>query len=75
MSDSPGRVLAGVFLIVAGICLTLVGGGCTLILLSMIGEILRGSDGILLFGLAIAVLAAGVWLVIVGSRMLKRNRS
>lgn len=72
MSDrpDPGMVLIGIFLIMAGVCVTLVGGGCTIWLLTAIlsyGE--RGGGGFL--AISLCTLAFGIFLVWGGLRLLK----
>ena len=74
MSDGPDpvRVVIGVFLLVAGICLVLLGGGCTI---SVLGELGRAHSGELDFtGLALTIalvmLAVGALMVWGGMRLL-----
>jgi hypothetical protein len=55
-APDPGSVIVGIFLIAAGGCLALAGGGCTLFWLGNIGELFRGSDG----GLGFLLLAASL---------------
>ena len=70
MSDgpSPGNVIAGVFLILFGLCITLLGGGCTLLVLA---EFRPGADSGMLFFLALSlvILGGGVSLLWVGFRL------
>jgi hypothetical protein len=62
MSDGfePAKVLVGLFLIVAGGCLALAGGGCTLFLIANIGDLFRGDGGLGLLLLAASLVAFGI---------------
>lgn len=70
-----GLVLVGLFLILFGGCIALVGGGCVIaILLDPPGGHL--ADGVVLFQLmALSLLAAGILLLWAGSKVLKSGRS
>lgn len=73
MSEGPtaGDILLGLFLIAAGLCLTLVGGGCTLILLGELRNVMNGGGGGLFFLLlAVAALAAGLALLWFGFKIM-----
>jgi hypothetical protein len=66
-----GAVLIGCFVIAFGLCITLVGGGCTVLLLSLIvGEPGGASEGMLLLLLSLALLALGIWLLWVGFKLM-----
>jgi hypothetical protein len=79
MSDEPGpdagAVIAGILLLLAGLCLTLLGGGCTLLTLSWIGAPGASGSGenmtFVLIGLVI--LAGGLGLVWTGFRLMTRG--
>jgi hypothetical protein len=69
----PANVLGGVFLIGCGLCLLLVGGGCTILLVLTLIEG-RGSgeaSGLLVW---LAVAGGGIFAIGLGSRM-ARGRS
>ena len=74
MSDgpSPGRVLFGTFLIVGGICLVVLGGGCTI---SVLGELGSPRGELDLTGLVLTVsllmLAVGGLMIWGGVKLLK----
>ena len=66
MNDGPdpGNVIAGVFLIVFGGCIALVGGGCTIFLIGNLGEFFRYDGGaFLLLFLSLAALGIGVFMI------------
>lgn len=72
MSEGPNpvAVLVGIFLIGAGICIILVGGGCTIWLVTAIfsyGE--SGGGGFLI--LSLGTLAFGIFMLWGGIRLLK----
>ena len=78
MSDGPdpGSVLVGIFLVVAGGCVALAGGVCTLFWLGNIGELFRGPDGSLGFLLLAASLVAlgfGAFMVWGGIKLVGRR--
>lgn len=68
----PGSVLVGIFLILFGICMALVGGGCTIFLVASLGEMIHydGGLGIFLLLLSVCALAIGVFIVRAGIGML-----
>ena len=62
----PGGFVAGIFLILFGLCLTLLGGGCTtsiLLSLPMISGGVGGYDWIPYFLMSLVTLGAGVSLI------------
>ena len=77
MSDDrgpgTGNVVAGIFLILFGLCLALLGGGCTLLMLSLMTSS-SGGDGageaVPLILISAAVLGAGVVLIWVGIKLM-----
>jgi hypothetical protein len=73
--SEPGLVLVGIFMLVAGICLTLVGGGCTLFLAVNIFDLFRGDGGLglLLLGASLLTLAVGLLLIRGGARLMAPN--
>jgi hypothetical protein len=71
---TAGEVLVGIFLILCGLCLTLLGGGCTLFWLAAMiggGDGLRGNYelGIPLLLVSLAALAGGVALLWAAGKM------
>jgi hypothetical protein len=72
---SAGQVLAGVFLILFGVCITLAGGSCTVLWIVIVfGEGSSGggfSDGGFLFLLSLATLAAGLVTLWAGVKLLR----
>jgi hypothetical protein len=73
MSEGPGAgdILIGIFIILFGLCITLVGGGCTVLLVGFVGQ--SGSGDASLAGLllvSLAVLALGLFLTWVGFKMM-----
>ena len=72
----PASVLVGIFLIVAGGCIALAGGGCTLFWLGNLGALLRGSDGglgFLLFAASLVGLGIGAFMVWSGVKLMGRR--
>jgi len=75
MSDDrgpgTGNVVAGIFLILFGLCLALLGGGCTLLMLSLATSTSGGgSDAAPVILISAAVLAAGIVLIWVGIKLM-----
>ena len=70
MSEGPGagNVIAGIFLILFGLCITLVGGGCTLLLLSMSADLYRDGSWMLLL-VSLVILGGGLTIVWVGFKL------
>lgn len=66
----PGLVVIGVFLIICGICIVLVGGGCTIFLLMDAASLAR--DGLMPF-LFLSLLGLGIGAVTIwgGVRLMK----
>jgi len=76
MSEGPsaGAVLLAIFLILFGLCFTLLGGGCAIFWLwAMLqgGSSMNGSGGFLMIGLV--TLAVGVLLLWVSVKLLRSN--
>lgn len=73
MSEEPnvGEILIGIFVILFGLCIALVGGGCTVLLVSVLGEG-SGGDGSVaaLLLVSLAVLALGLFLTWVGIKLM-----
>jgi hypothetical protein len=68
---SAGDMLVGIFFILCGLCLALVGGGCTIFWLTAIFD---GSDGLTGIGIplllvSLAALAAGAVLLWAGGKV------
>ena len=75
MSDDggpgTGNVVAGIFLILFGLCLALLGGGCTLLMLSLATSTSGGTgEAAPLILISAAVLGAGVVLIWVGIKLM-----
>ncbi|HEY1607416.1 MAG TPA: hypothetical protein VGF77_17655 [Allosphingosinicella sp.] len=71
--DRPANVIGGVFLIGCGLCLLLVGGGCTgLLLFMLIGS--HSSEGGSMLVVSLAILAAGIFAIVQGIRMASGRR-
>lgn len=70
MSEGPGagNVIAGIFLILFGLCITLVGGGCTLLLLSMSADLYRDGSWMLLL-VSMVILGGGLTIIWVGFKL------
>lgn len=64
----PGEILGGIFLILFGICGTLLGGGCSLM---MIGTVFsRGGEALLpLLLLSLAIFAGGLLAIWAGIKL------
>ena len=71
-NPNPGSILAGIFLIMCGLCVTVLGGGCTIMWLSEIGSIFSGGGGgLFFFALSVATLIAGLSTIWLGIRMFR----
>ena len=84
MNDRPpgantAGIVAGIFLIIAGLCLVLLGGGCSVVLVMLIGESSSGGDSsvIPLLLLSVLVLGGGIALIWLGARLMsgRANKS
>ena len=86
MSEGPGegpgagQIISGIFMILVGLCMTLLGGGCTILWLGMATG--SGSNGGLaallnpLFLVSLVILVAGIYAVWAGvKRLMGRNRA
>jgi hypothetical protein len=76
MSSKPpgpdaGAVILGIFFLLFGICLLLVGGGCTILWVTMLGGSSNnfGEFGLLL--LSIVVAAAGIFSILFAIRLFR----
>ena len=71
-----GTVIAAIFLIIFGLCVTLLGGACTVLwivlMVSESGSIESMSISLLL--LSAAVLAGGIFAIVMGIRLLIKRR-
>ncbi|HEX5183135.1 MAG TPA: hypothetical protein VFW19_08285 [Allosphingosinicella sp.] len=66
--DRPANIIGGIFLIGCGLCLLLVGGGCTgLLLFMLIGS--HSAEGGSMLVVSLAILAAGIFAIVQGVRM------
>jgi len=75
--DGPdtGTIIAAVFLILFGVCVSLVGGACTVIWIGMLISESFEQMGVVLLLISAAVLAAGITAIVVGVRMLMKRRA
>ncbi len=76
MNEKPGpgtgAIIAGIFLILFGLCLTLLGGGCSLILAAEPGSLFGPSRYPIgaFFLFALAMLGAGLALIWLGVKLM-----
>ena len=77
MSDNPGPdaggVIAGIFVILFGLCLTLLGGGCTALFLSSVFDTTAPGvayEVLPLFLIALITLGAGIALIWLGIKLM-----
>jgi hypothetical protein len=66
-----GNMVAGLFLVVFGLCLLLVGGGCSALWVSELSSGPGQSLGWLLLLFCLAIAATGVWMIVAGVRMVR----
>lgn len=78
MNDGPtgpraGDILGGVVLILFGLCILLVGGGCTILWLSVMfaDRGMRGSDGGFMLVISIVAAAAGLFAIVKGVQIFR----
>ena len=73
MSQGPGagQILVVIFLLLCGLCLTLLGGGCTAMWLFFLYS--EGSVEGGFFVMSLVALAVGILLIWVGFRLLRGN--
>jgi len=73
MSEGPsaGQILIGIFLVLFGLCVTLLGGGCTIMWVYFIAHGETGGGFLLLVSLA--VLAAGLVTIWAGVKIFRGN--
>jgi hypothetical protein len=74
MSQGPnvGLVLLGIFIILFGLCITLVGGGCTVFMLSMVGQSQAdGSEFAMFLILSLVVLTVGAGVLWLGIKVVR----
>lgn len=77
MSDgpNPGAILLGIFLIMCGLGITLLGGGCTIMWLGQLGTLSGdGGLGLLLLAASLAALVTGLSAIWLGIRMFRGDR-
>jgi hypothetical protein len=67
-ADRPANVLGGIFLILFGLCMLLVGGGCTVVLVLVMTESHSAGEGSLLV-VSLAIAGAGIFAIVYGFRM------
>ena len=75
MNDQPGpsggTVLAAIFLILAGLCLTLLGGGCTLMFLSDMRMLTSTSGYFPILMIALVILGGGIAMIWLAVKLLR----
>jgi hypothetical protein len=73
MSQGPnvGTVLVGIFAILFGLCIALVGGGCTMVLLVTAGQLGGARDFIFYLLISLVVLAVGGFTFWLGIKLLR----
>jgi hypothetical protein len=70
---SAGGILLGIFMLLAGLCITLLGSGCTLMWMSELNSPYSGGLAMLvnpLFIISLVTLAGGVGMLWVGFKLL-----
>ena len=69
-----GGIVAGIFLVLFGLCITLLGGGCTIMFLAMIPSMGQAGSGFYeampLFLLSLVTLGAGIALIWLGVKLM-----
>lgn len=70
-----GTIIAAIFLMLFGLCVSLVGGACTVIWIGMMISESPEGMGLMLLLISAAVLAAGITAIVIGARMLMKRRS
>lgn len=73
-SPSTGEVIGGVFLIGCGLCLVLVGGGCTFLFVMVMAQTNSARMGGELL-MPVALLVAGIVALVLGIRLIATKRS
>ena len=70
MSEGPGagNVIAGIFLILFGLCISLVGGGCTLLMLSYSTSMYQDGSWMLLL-VSLVIFGGGLTIIWVGFKL------
>jgi hypothetical protein len=70
---SAGGILLGIFMLLCGLCITVLGGGCTILWMSELGSPYSGGMGGLLnplFILSLVTLAGGLGMLWIGFKLL-----
>ena len=72
MSEGPsaGNVIAGIFLILFGLCIALLGGGCTVLMLSMASGA-NFTEALPMLLVSLLILGGGLTVVWVGFRLVR----
>ena len=70
--SSTGNIVGGVFLIGCGLCLALVGGGCTALLVAVMADTHSRANGSEL-AMPVTILVVGIGAVILGIRLATRR--
>ncbi|HEV2865031.1 MAG TPA: hypothetical protein VGX37_00810 [Allosphingosinicella sp.] len=66
--NNAGNIIAGVFLILFGLCITLLGGGCTILMMSEMGTVMTSSELPFLL-VSLVILGGGLALLWVGFKL------
>lgn len=71
MNEGPGagNIIAGIFLVLFGLCVTLLGGGCTVLMLSELESMVSGGAWPLMF-LSLITLGGGIALIWLGVKLM-----
>jgi hypothetical protein len=67
--NNAGNVIAGIFLLLFGLCVTLLGGGCTVLMLYEFESVVSGGGAPLML-LALVTLGGGLALIWLGFRLI-----
>ena len=71
MNEGPGagNIIAGIFLVLFGLCVTLLGGGCTVMMVWELESVVSGGAWPLMF-LALITLGGGIALIWLGVKLM-----
>ncbi|HWT12693.1 MAG TPA: hypothetical protein VN231_08080 [Allosphingosinicella sp.] len=71
MNEGPGagNIIAGIFLILFGLCITLLGGGCTVLMMSELDSMMT-SGGWPLMLISLVTLGGGLALIWLGVKLM-----
>ena len=66
--NNAGNIIAGVFLILFGLCITLLGGGCTILMMSEMGNGTTSAE-LPFLAVSLVILGGGLALLWVGFKL------